>query len=93
MPEDGSDYEGVVYWRYGASWLFIAAHLFKTQGEKDYYRTNEFLKNTFYYRLYQSTAELDEIINFGDCHDRRSGHSAAVYYKVASEYDNDMHKN
>lgn len=88
MPEDGSDYEGVVYWRYGASWLFIAAHLFKTQGEKDYYRTNEFLKNTFYYRLYQSTAELDEIINFGDCHDRRSGHSAAVYYKVASEYDN-----
>ena len=88
MPEDGSDYEGVVYWRYGASWLFIAAHLFKVQGEKDYYRTNEFLKNTFYYRLYQSTAELDEIINFGDCHDRRSGHSAAVYYKVASEYNN-----
>ena len=31
MPEDGSDYEGVVYWRYGASWLFIAAHLFKVQ--------------------------------------------------------------
>lgn len=88
MPEDGSDYEGVVYWRYGASWLFIAAHLLKSQDEEDYYKTNGFLKNTFYYRLYQSTAELDEIINFGDCHDRRSGHSAAVYYKVASEYNN-----
>lgn len=89
MPEDGSDYEGVVYWRYGVIWLYVYAHLLKERENINIFETNEFLKNTFFYRLYQSTGKLDEIINFGDCHDRRSGHCAALYYKVASEYNNE----
>jgi Domain of unknown function (DUF4962)/Heparinase II/III-like protein len=88
LPDDGSDYEGVVYWRYGAMWLFVYAHLLKTAEGLDVFKTSSFLKNTFYYRLYQAAPNLEEIINYGDCHDRRSGHSAAVYYKVASEYQN-----
>ena len=27
FPEDGSDFEGVIYWRYGFPWLLIIAHL------------------------------------------------------------------
>ena len=88
MPDDGSDYEGVVYWRYGAMWLFIYAHLLKEREGIDYFKTCSFLKETFWYRLYQSAPNLEEQINFGDCHDRRSGHSTAIYYKVASEYQN-----
>ncbi|SHH67062.1 DUF4962 domain-containing protein [Clostridium grantii] len=89
MADDGSDYEGVVYWRYGAMWLFVYAHLLKDTENIDYFKSCGFLKNTFYYRLYQAAPNLEEIINFGDCHDRRSGHSSAVYYKVASEYGNE----
>ncbi|GAA0178885.1 hypothetical protein SH2C18_18590 [Clostridium sediminicola] len=89
MADDGSDYEGVVYWRYGAMWLFVYAHLLKDAENIDYFKQCNFLKNTFYYRLYQAAPNLEEIINFGDCHDRRSGHSAAVYYKVADEYNNE----
>ena len=88
MPEDGSDYEGAVYWRYGVPWLFIYAHLIKTEETKDIFSKNEFLKQTFFYRLYSSTGKLDEVMNFGDCHDRRSSHCPALYYKVASEYNN-----
>ncbi len=88
MADDGSDYEGVVYWRYGAMWLFVYAHLLKNEENIDYFKTSGFLKNTFYYRLYQAVPNLEETVNFGDCHDRRSGHSPAVYYKVASEYNN-----
>lgn len=88
LASDGSDYEGVVYWRYGAMWLFIYAHLLKEREGIDYFRKCDFLKNTFYYRLYQAAPNLEEQINFGDCHDRRSGHSTAIYYKVAAEYNN-----
>ena len=88
MPEDGSDYEGVVYWRYGAMWLFIYAHLLKEREGIDYFKTCGFLKNTFSYRLYQAAPNLEEQINFGDAHDRRSGHSTAIYYKTAAEYRN-----
>jgi hypothetical protein len=88
MPEDGSDYEGVVYWRYGAMWLFVYAHLIKEREGINYFQTCDFLKNTFYYRLYQAAPNLEEQINFGDCHDRRSGHSTAIYYKTAAEYKN-----
>lgn len=88
MPEDGSDYEGAVYWRYGVPWLYIYAHLVKTEEGKDIFQNNGFLKETFFYRLYSSTGKLDEIMNFGDCHDRRSSHCPAIYYKVASEYNN-----
>ncbi|WP_461207105.1 DUF4962 domain-containing protein [Clostridium sp. DL1XJH146] len=87
LAPDGSDYEGVVYWRYGAMWLFVYAHLLKEREKIDYFKTCDFLKNTFYYRLYQAAPNLEEQINFGDCHDRRSGHSTAIYYKVASEYN------
>lgn len=88
MPEDGSNYEGIVYWRYGAMWLFIYAHLLKEREGINYFQTTRYFENTFYYRLYQATPNLEEQINFGDCHDRRSGHSTAIYYKVASEYKN-----
>lgn len=88
MAEDGSDYEGAVYWRYGVVWLLIYAHLLKVQEGIDYFKECSFLKNTFYYRLYQAVPNLQEIMNFGDCHDRRSAHSIAMYYKFAHEYGN-----
>ena len=88
MPDDGSDYEGVVYWRYGAMWLFIYAHLLKEREGTNHFQTCDFLKNTFDYRLYQAAPNLEEQMNFGDTHDKRSGHSTAIYYKTASEYGN-----
>ncbi|MDC7221036.1 MAG: DUF4962 domain-containing protein [Spirochaetales bacterium] len=88
MPEDGSDYEGVVYWRYGAMWLFVYAHLVKEREGIDYFSSCGFLENTFSYRLYQAAPNLEEQINFGDAHDRRSGHSTAIYYKTAAAYQN-----
>lgn len=88
MAEDGSDYEGVVYWRYGVLWLVIYAHLLKVEEGIDCFQTCSFLNNTFYYRLYQAVPNLQEIVNYGDCHDRRSGHSIAMYYKFAHEYQN-----
>ncbi|OOO00150.1 MAG: hypothetical protein ATN35_08845 [Epulopiscium sp. Nele67-Bin004] len=88
MADDGSNYEGVVYWRYGVIWLYVYADLVKQQEGQDYFKSCSFLKETFFYRLYQAAPNLEEIINFGDCHDRRSGHSVALYYKVASEYNN-----
>lgn len=86
MAEDGSNYEGVVYWRYGGMWLFVYAHLLKIQEGIDHFRTNPYLRNTFYYRLYQSCADFSQQLNYGDCHDRHSGHPACVYYKAAAEY-------
>jgi hypothetical protein len=88
LADDGSDYEGVVYWRYGAMWLFVYAHLLKEREGIDFFKISSFLENTFYYRLYQAAPNLEEQINFGDCHDRRSGHSTAIYYKTAAEYNN-----
>ncbi len=86
MPEDGSNYEGVVYWRYGGMWLFVYAHLLKMQEGIDYFKQSEYLKNTFYYRLYQSSPDFSQQLNFGDCHDLHSGHTPCVYYKAAAEY-------
>ncbi len=88
LPEDGSNYEGVVYWRYGGMWLFVYAHLLKTEEGTDYFQSCAYLKNTFYFRLYQSAPDLKRQMNFGDCHDRYSGHTACVYYKIAAEYGN-----
>ncbi len=88
MAPDGSDFEGVSYWRYGAMWLFVYAHLIREREGIDYFKQSDFLKNTFFYRLYQAAPNLEEQINFGDAHDRRSGHSTAIYYKVAAEYRN-----
>lgn len=87
LADDGSDYEGVVYWRYGVLWLINYAHLLKTTEGIDYFKTSNFLKNTFYYRLYQSASNFEETMNFGDCHDRRSASSVAMFYKFASEYN------
>lgn len=87
MADDGSNYEGVAYWRYGGMWLFVYAHLLRSAEGIDYFKTCDYLKNTFYYRLYQSTGNLLHPLNFGDCHDYFSSHSAAVYYTVASEYN------
>ena len=88
MADDGSDYEGVVYWRYGAMWLLMYAHLLNDAEGFNYFETSGFLKNTFEYRLYQSVPNLQEAVNFGDAHDRKSGHSVAMYYKFAAEYNN-----
>ena len=51
MPEDGSNYEGATYWRYGGMWLFVYAHLLKVQEGVDWFQKSEYLKNTFYYRF------------------------------------------
>lgn len=88
LPEDGSDYEGVAYWRYGVIWLAQYAQLLREQEQIDLFQTSEFLKHTFYYRLYQCAPDLAQTFNFGDCHDKRSGHTCALYYKIASEYQN-----
>lgn len=88
MADDGSNYEGVSYWRYGGMWLFIAAWLIKELGYKDYFKESKYLENTFYYRLYQSDSTLLKQLNFGDCHDRFSSHSLLVYYLTADNYNN-----
>lgn len=88
LPDDGSDYEGVTYWRYGVPWLFLYADLLKDQEDVDLFKESKFLKNTFSYRLYQSASEMHKQLNFGDCHDRYSCNSCALYYKVAHEYNN-----
>lgn len=87
LPEDGSNYEGTVYWRYAINSFLSAADLIRKDGGPNYFET-EFLKNTFYYRLYQSAPNWEENINFGDTHDRRSSHSIGAYYKLASEHHN-----
>lgn len=86
LADDGSNYEGVVYWRYGGMWLFVYAHLLKQQEGIDYFKTCGYLRNTFYYRLYQSCGDFRQQMNYGDCHDRHSGHTPCVYYKTAAEY-------
>lgn len=88
LADDGSNYEGVSYWRYGGMWLFVYAHLLKTEEGIDYFKTCNYVKNTFYYRLYQSTGNFLHPLDFGDCHDYYSSHTPAVYYKIASEYQN-----
>ena len=87
LPEDGSNYEGTVYWRYAMNSFLTAADLIRKDGGPNYFETN-FLKNTFDFRLYQSAPNWEENINFGDAHDRRSSHSICAYYKFASEHHN-----
>ena len=87
LPEDGSNYEGTVYWRYAMNSFLSAADLIRKDGGPNYFET-DFLKNTFDYRLYQCAPNWEENINFGDTHDRRSSHSICAYYKLASEHNN-----
>ncbi len=86
MPEDGSNYEGPVYWRYGVIWFLIYAHLLLQETGEDLHDSG-FLRNTFFYRLYLSGPNLVDTANFGDCHDRRSAHTAAVYARLAGLYN------
>ncbi|MDP3176771.1 MAG: DUF4962 domain-containing protein, partial [Spirochaetaceae bacterium] len=86
LAPDGSDYEGVAYWRYGVPWLYAYAHMERERGGEDFFTSSSFLRETFWYRLYQAAPGEEETVNFGDCHDARSAHSIAVYYKAAAEY-------
>ncbi|OON99531.1 MAG: hypothetical protein ATN35_12120 [Epulopiscium sp. Nele67-Bin004] len=88
LADDGSNYEGVAYWRYGVLWLCVYADLLNKEEGINYFEKSNFMRETFYYRLYQAAPNLEEIIMFGDTHDKRSGHSAAMYYKFAAEYNN-----
>ena len=86
LPADGSDMEGVVYWRYGVPWLATYLDLLQDQEGLDWWDRCRFLANTFSYRLQQCAPGFEENIDHGDCHDRRSGHSVSLYYKLASAY-------
>ena len=76
LPEDGSNYEGTVYWRYAMKFFLTSAELIHKDGGPNYFES-EFLKNTFYFKLYQTAPNWEENINFGDSHDRRSSHSVS----------------
>ncbi|THA75876.1 hypothetical protein E6R60_13900 [Streptomyces sp. A0642] len=86
MPEDGSHAEGVVYWRYGVP--FLAAHLdlLKEAEGVDWWDRGGFMSRTFRYRLHQTAPGFAFNVDHGDCHDRRSGHSAGLYYRLAAQY-------
>ncbi|MGW2652348.1 hypothetical protein ACWC1D_01580 [Streptomyces sp. NPDC001478] len=86
MPEDGSHAEGVVYWRYGVP--FLAAHLDLLQEAEgvDWWDRGGFMSRTFRYRLHQTAPGFAFNVDHGDCHDRRSGHSAGLYYRLAAQY-------
>jgi hypothetical protein len=86
LPDDGSNCEGVVYWRYGVPWLAIYLDVLRAAEGIDWFGGSRYLRETFWYRLYQAAPDLERIVDHGDCHDRRSGHSVALYYKLAAEY-------
>lgn len=87
LPEDGSNYEGTVYWRYAMNFLLNAAELIRADGGANHFKSG-FLTHTFDYQLYQIAPGWEENIGFGDVHDKRSSHSVCAYYKIASEYEN-----
>lgn len=86
LPADGSDAEGVVYWRYGVPWLAIYVDLLQHAEGLDWWQRGSFLRNTFGWRLHQCAPGFEENVDHGDCHDRRSGHSVALYYRLAGAY-------
>lgn len=86
LPADGSDMEGVVYWRYGVPWLATYLDLLQHTEGVDWWDRCGFLANTFWYRLHQAAPGYEEIVDHGDCHDRRSGHSVALYRILAARY-------
>jgi len=86
LPADGSLHEGVVYWRYGTPWLAIYLDLLERTEGTSLWDDCPFLANTMTWRFHQSLPGFEENFNHGDCHDRRSGHSVALYYKLASAY-------
>ncbi len=88
MPKDGSNYEGTGYWRYAINFFLVVAELIREHEKIDLFQS-DFLKNTFWFKLYQTAPNMEENINFADVHDTRSSHSIAAYYKLAAEYDNE----
>jgi len=88
MPEDGSNYEGTGYWRYAVTFFLSATEMIRECEGEDLFKS-EYLKNTFWFKLYQTAPNMEENINFSDVHDTRSSHSIAAYYKFASEYKNE----
>ncbi|MFD4231499.1 hypothetical protein [Streptomyces sp. NPDC058545] len=86
MPEDGSHAEGVVYWRYGVPFLAIHLDLLQEAEGIDWWDRGGFLSRTFHYRLHQTAPGFARNVDHGDCHDRHSGHSAALYYRLAAQY-------
>jgi len=86
LARDGSDAEGVVYWRYGVPWLAIYLDLLEHSEGTSWWDRGSFLRNTFGWRLHQCAPGFAENLDHGDCHDRRSGHSVALYYKLAARY-------
>ncbi|MEE4495763.1 hypothetical protein [Streptomyces sp. BE230] len=86
MPEDGSHAEGVVYWRYGVPFLAIHLDLLREAEGIDWWDRGGFMSRTFRYRLHQTTPGFAFNVDHGDCHDRRSGHSAGLYYRLAAQY-------
>ncbi|WFF04496.1 heparinase II/III family protein [Micromonospora sp. WMMD1076] len=86
LPADGSDAEGVVYWRYGVPWLAIHLDLLQHAEGVDWWERGGFLRHTFAWRLHQCAPGFEENVDHGDCHDRRSGHSVALYHKLAAVY-------
>jgi hypothetical protein len=86
LPADGSNSEGIVYWRYGVPWLAVAFDLIADQDGVDLFSECDFLRHTFSFRLHQSAPGWEQIVDHGDCHDRRSGHSLALYRKLAAVY-------
>jgi len=86
LPADGSGSEGVVYWRYGVPWLAVAFDLVEDQDGEDLFGACDFLRNTVSFRMHQSAPGWERIVDHGDCHDRRSGHSLALYHRLAGAY-------
>ncbi|MEM8857186.1 MAG: heparinase II/III family protein [Chloroflexota bacterium] len=87
FPEDGSDYEGPVYWRYGFQFLLFPLHMLKQESSVDLH-DSDFLRNAFNYRIAVAAANWVNTANFGDCHDRASSHSRMMLYRMASVYRN-----
>lgn len=86
LAADGSDCEGVVYWRYGVPWLAIYLDLVQRTTGEDLWQQCPFLANAVRWRLHQSLPGFEEHLGLGDCHDRRSGHSVALYHRLAAAY-------
>jgi hypothetical protein len=86
LADDGSDYEGVPYWHYGVLWLVVYADMMIHLEHVDYFESSPFMKNTFQFKLALTLPDLKQSMNFGDAHDYRSGHSIAIYYRLARAY-------
>ncbi|MBO1332970.1 heparinase II/III family protein [Streptomyces sp. VRA16 Mangrove soil] len=86
LPADGSHAEGVVYWRYGVPWLAIHLDLLQECEGLDWWDRGGFMEHTFGFRLHQSAPGFAEQTGHGDCHDRRSGHSVALYRRLAARF-------